>query len=396
MGEVLARNYLYRNIYAWADGLLPDSLDWLAYLTAGFTIMLLLVNALLLLTMLYIWMERRLLARFQVRRGPNRWGPFGLLQPVADAIKILTKEDIVPSVADRLIFNAAPVVMFVPVLLVLAVIPFGEHSFLADINVAALYIIAVTTISTLAILMAGWASGNKYAMFGAIRGVAQLISYEVPVVLSIVGVILLAGSMSLTAIVEAQRLPFFLLQPLGLFVFLVGTSAELNRTPFDLVEAESELVSGYHIEYSGMKFGLFYLAEFSAVLTSSAIMATLFLQGWRWPFLHPHLWFLLKLFLFAFLLIWIRATLPRLRIDQVMGLAWKFLFPLSLINIFVTAVEVLLWPSPTPGQLWVMVGINSVVALVTVVAFGNLIREKMRVPQPMRVVVPAIPSREAR
>ncbi|MBI4298210.1 MAG: NADH-quinone oxidoreductase subunit NuoH [Chloroflexi bacterium] len=334
------------------------------------------VNAIMLSTALYTWFERRAIGRFQARIGPNRWGPFGLLQPIADLLKMLLKEDTVPKDADRWVFNIAPIVMFVPMLLIFAVIPFGKSSYIANLNIGILFIISVTTVSALAIFMAGWASANKYAMFGAVRGVAQLVSYEVPMVLSIVGVILLSGSLSTISIVESQRLPFLLLQPLGFLIFLLAASAEMNRTPFDLIEADSEIVAGYHIEYSGMKWGVLQAAEFAAPLATGAIMATLFLQGWRGTFLPSHLWFLLKVFSIVFLLLWIRATLPRFRVDQIMGFAWKGLFPLALINLFVTAIEVLIWPLPNTGQLWLMVGINWIVAVVSIVAFANILGQR--------------------
>ena len=393
MPSPLEGNALFRGIYCWLaagpgnaqhctpagetalrDGLLPKGWEWLAFAVAALAIVMLVVNAFLLLVMLYTYLERRLLGRFQARLGPNRTGPFGLLQPVADAIKLLSKEDLVPAEADRWVFNLAPIVMVVPVFLVLAVLPFGRHSFVADVNIGILYVVAVTSVSTLAMFMAGFASGNRYALFGGMRAVAQLISYEIPVVLSIVGVLLLAGSLSLVSIVEAQRIPFILLQPLGFFVFLAGSSAEMNRSPFDLVEAESEIVSGYHTEYSGMKFGMFQLAEFGAVLTTSGIMATLFLKGWEGPVLPSHLWFFIKVFFFAFLFIWVRATLPRLRLDQVMAFAWKFLLPLSLINIFITAVEVLVLDTSVLADLWIMAGINLAVAVVAIVVFSRFVR----------------------
>ncbi|MDO8751281.1 MAG: NADH-quinone oxidoreductase subunit NuoH [Dehalococcoidia bacterium] len=393
MPSPLEGNALFRGIYCWLaagpgnaqyctpavesvwrDGLLPTGWEWLAFTVAALAIVALVVNVFLVMVMLYTYLERRLLGRFQARLGPNRTGPFGLLQPVADAIKLLTKEDLVPADADRWVFNLAPVVMVVPVILVLAVLPFGRHSFVADVNIGILYVVAVTSVSTLAMFMAGFASGNRYAMFGGMRAVAQLISYEIPVVLSIVGVLLLAGSLSLVSIVEAQRIPYILLQPLGFFVFMAGSSAEMNRSPFDLVEAESEIVSGYHTEYSGMKFGVFQLAEFGAVLTTSGIMATLFLKGWEGPVLPSHLWFLIKVFFFAFLFIWVRATLPRLRIDQVMAFAWKFLLPLSLINIFVTAIEVLALDTTKLANLWLMAGINIAVAVVGIAAFSRFVR----------------------
>jgi NADH-quinone oxidoreductase subunit H len=372
MASTTTNNSLFQTVYGWTDPFLPESLDWLVFLIAGSSIALFIVNSLMILTMIYIYMERRLIGRFQSRIGPNRVGPFGLFQPLADGIKILTKEDIVPSGADRWVFNLAPVVMFSPVLLALAVIPFGENAFLADINVGLLYFIALSTITTLAMFMAGWASGNRYALFGSMRAVAQLISYEIPVVLSVVGILIMVGSLSLVKIVDEQRIPFILLQPMGFLIFLIGASAELNRTPFDLMEAESEIVAGFHTEYSGMKFGMFYMAEFSGVLVTSAVMATLFLKGWEGPFLPSPVWFLIKVFFLAYIMIWIRATLPRLRIDQVLSFAWKILFPLSLINIFATAVEVWLWPDPTTVQLWAMVTINMLVAAVSFIAVSNI------------------------
>ncbi|MDP3064898.1 MAG: NADH-quinone oxidoreductase subunit NuoH, partial [Chloroflexota bacterium] len=364
MGTPLLENYLFRNVYCplaanqgnkavcgWhGNGLLPAGWEWLAYFLAGFTIIFMLVNAVLMLGMVYTWTERRVLGRFQSRLGPNRWGPWGLLTPVADAIKLLLKEDIVPRAADRLLFNLAPVLMVVPVFLTLAVVPFAHNTFLADLNIGVLFVPAVGAMTTLAIFTAGWSSSTRYALFGAMRGVAQLISYEIPVVLALAGVVLLAGSMSLTRVVDAQGVPFLLVQPLGAFIFLVGTSAELNRTPFDIVEAESEIIAGYHIEYSGMKWGLFQLAEFAAVLVASALLATFYLGGWSGPFASGQLglfWFMAKVALFTFLFIWIRATLPRLRVDQIMAFAWKFLFPMSLVNVFAGAVEVYLLRDPS-------------------------------------------------
>ncbi|MBI2871992.1 MAG: NADH-quinone oxidoreductase subunit NuoH [Chloroflexi bacterium] len=391
MGELLAGNSIYRNVYIWVEGLLPTGWQWVAYFVAGFTIMFLLLNAFLVLTMVYTYMERRVLGRFQGRLGPNRVGPFGILQPVADAIKLLTKEDIVPAVADRWVFNLAPVVFFVPTVLVLGVVPFGQNSFLADLNVGILYVLALSSVSTLAVFMAGWASANRFALFGSMRAVATLISYELPVLLSMGGVLMLVGSMSLVRIVEGQRIPFLLLQPLAFLVFLAGISAELNRAPFDMVEAESELVSGFNTEYSGMKYGLFALAEFGNVLVAGAIMSVVFLKGWEGPVLPSHLWFLLKVFFFAFIFVWVRATLPRLRIDQMMGFAWKFLFPLSLVNLVVTGAEVAVWPEATTAQLWVMAVINWVVAIVGVVVFSRLVRQRPTQPE-VRVFSSAAPS----
>ena len=388
MGPVLSSNRLYSNIYDFFDGFLPESLDWLAYFVAGFTIVFLLVNVLLVFASIFVYMLRRLLGLFQTRLGPNRVGPFGLLQPIADIVKLLIKEDLRPRVADRLLFNLAPILMVAPVLILLAVIPFGKDSFLVNINVGVLFIIAVTTVSTLAVFMAGWGSGNRFALIGAVRAVAQLVSYEVPMVLSLVGVLLLTGSMSMVGVVEAQRIPFILLQPLGFFVFLMAASAEMNWSPFDLLEAESELTAGFHTEYSGMKFGLLQLGEFSAVVVFSGIISTLFLGGWMNPFvpqdwpqvLPSYLWFILKIFFVIFLLIWIRATIVRLRIDQVMSFAWKILLPLAVINLFVTATLVQVWSEPSTGQLWAIVGVNFTVAVACIVGFSLLMERNRKVP----------------
>ncbi|MBI4339887.1 MAG: NADH-quinone oxidoreductase subunit NuoH [Chloroflexi bacterium] len=362
------------------DGLLPAGWEWLAFAVTASVAAFLVLNLFLLLAMFYTYLERRLIGRFQVRIGPNRTGPWGLLQPVADAIKLLTKESIIPDGADRWLFNLAPIAMVVTMFMVLAVLPFGEGTFIADINVGLLFLIAVTSVNALAVFMAGVASGNRYAMFGGVRAVAQLISYEVPMVLSVVGVLLLAGSLSLVDIVNAQRVPFLLLQPLGFFIFVVGASAEMNRPPFDTLEAESEIVAGYHTEYSGMKFGYFWLAEYSAVLTTSGVIATLFLNGWQGPLLPSHVWFLLKVFGLAFVFIWVRSTLPRVRIDQTMAFAWKFLLPLGLLNIFVTAAEILVLGQPqgegrvfSTGGLWLMAGINVTVTIGSVAVFSRLV-----------------------
>ena len=395
---LLYDNVLYRHIYNGLGHLLPENLCWLDYFLSGFIIMLILVNAVLLGAAFFVWGERRLLARFHNRLGPNRWGPFGLLQPIADLVKLLTKEDLIPRRADRLTFSLVPIVMVMPLILVVAVVPFAKNTSLADLNIGVLYIIAVTSVTTLGIFMAGWSSANRYAMFGAMRGVAMLISYEIPTVLSLVGVVLIAGSMKMTDVVNAQTIPFLLVQPMAIIVFLLGTSAELNRTPFDVVEAESELTAGYHTEYSGIKFALIQMAEVGGVVASSAIIATLFLGGWSGPLSSQlgALWFLLKLAVVAFVFVWIRATFPRLRIDQIMAFAWKFLFPLSLINLFATTLEVYFLRGDdgllTRGDLGIMTGINIGLVLVAIPLFGTMIREKARPPVRMAMGGREIPG----
>jgi len=378
---MLEQNTLYSVIYGFLDGLvesfipsMAESLGWLVYVVTGLIMVMLIVNAVMIMSLFFIWAERRLLGRFHHRIGPNRWGPFGLFQPIADGIKTLFKEDIVPNEADRWVFNIAPIVVLSPLLAMVAVIPFGHGTYIVDLNVAVLYVVAAGTVETLGIFMAGWGSGNRYALFGAMRAIAVLLSYEVPLVLALLGVIMLAGSMSLIAIVESQSLPFLLLQPLGFFVFLTASIAEMNRAPFDLVEAESEIIAGFHTEYSGMKFGILQLPDWLSPVIGAGFITTLYLKGWvGWGVIPSQGWFLLKLLMVLFLIVWIRATVPRLRIDQVMTFAWKFLFPLSVINILVTAVEVIVLPEPSSAQLWVLVGINFVVALVSIVVMANLL-----------------------
>lgn len=302
--------------------------------------------------------ERRVLARIQVRIGPNRAGPDGWLQPVADGIKLLFKEELVPVKADRKIFFLAPILTVVPALVLLAVVPWGRtvtifgrevNLYLADINVGVLYITAIASISVYGIVLAGWSSSNKYATMGGIRSTAQMISYELALGLSFVGPILLAGTMSLLGIVDKQQEIgwFILYQPLGFIIFFIAVLAETNRAPFDMPEAEQELTAGYHVEYSGMKFALFFMAEYDKMIGVSAIAATLFLGGFDGPFVDQIPWLgplylFIKIAAMLFLMIWIRATLPRIRYDHLMGFGWKILLPLSLLNILVTALVIVL------------------------------------------------------
>ena len=363
MGDTLSENAIYRNVYTFVQDLLGAEWSWVAYAAAGIAVILLITNGILAIGTLYTWAERRLLGRFQGRLGPNRAGPFGLFQPLADAIKLITKEDIIATGADRVVFTIAPVVMLAPTLLVLAVIPFGASSWLVDLNVAVLYIAAVSGISTIAVMMAGYASPNSFSLFGSMRAVAMLVSYEVPLVMALLGVTVLAQSMSMVDIVEAQALPFLFVTPLGALIFLTAISAELNRAPFDVTEAESELVSGYMTEYSGMKYGIFMLAEFTNTVVAGAIFSVLFLQGWKWAILPSHIWFLLKVGAFTFVAIWVRATLPRFRLDQILAVAWKYLFPLSLLNVLLLAAEVIIWPERGAVELGIMAVINWTVTI---------------------------------
>ncbi|MFN2198693.1 MAG: NADH-quinone oxidoreductase subunit NuoH [Anaerolineales bacterium] len=301
--------------------------------------------------------ERRLLAKIQVRIGPNRAGPFGILQPVADGIKLIFKEELIPARADKLLFVLAPVITVIPALVITAVVPWGESITLfgrqiplgvADINVGVLYIMAVASISVYGIVLAGWSSNNKYAMLGGLRSSAQMISYELALGLAFIGPVVIAGSLSLNDIVDAQRNIWFVIyQPVGFVIFLIATLAEVNRPPFDMPEAEQELTAGYHVEYSGMKFALFFMAEYIKMIAVSMIAATLFLGGFRLPFIEtPGLLGPIVLFIKVVLLlggmIWVRATLPRFRYDRLMAFGWKIMFPLALANVLVTIIVVVI------------------------------------------------------
>ena len=301
--------------------------------------------------------ERKLAARIQVRVGPNRAGPGGWLQPLADGIKLFFKEELIPAEAYKAVFILAPILTVLPALVIMAVVPWGGAIdffgraiplHIADLNVAILYILSVASISVYGIVLAGWSSNNKYAMLGGLRSSAQMLSYEIALGLAFVGPMLIAGSMSLNAIIEAQRNVWFIVyQPLGAIIFYIAMLAEVNRAPFDMPEAEQELTAGYHTEYSGMKFALFFMGEYIKMIAVSAIFATLFLGGYRgpfvdqWPLLGP-LYLLAKIILGLGIMIWIRATLPRLRYDRLMAFGWKVLLPLSLLNVFLTAVVIVL------------------------------------------------------
>jgi len=319
----------------------------LAYLLITIVEILVVFTAVLLIVAYMTLMERKVLGHIQVRFGPNRVGPLGLLQPLADGIKLIFKEDIVVPHANKYIYIFAPTVIVIAALMSFAVIPYGDRiSFfgytidlvIADVNVGLLYLFAISSLGVYGVVMGGWASNNKYSLLGAIRSSAQMISYELSLGLSVIGVILIAGSLSTVKIVEAQSDMWFIVyQPLGFIIYLISAFAESSRTPFDLTECENELVAGYQTEYSSMKFGLYYLAEYAHMLVVSCLAVTLFFGGWHGPFLPPVIWFLIKVFFFIFLFIWVRATYPRLRYDQLMKLGWKVLFPLALLNILVTA-----------------------------------------------------------
>ncbi len=303
-------------------------------------------------------LERRTLARIQVRIGPNRAGPWGLLQPVADGIKLVFKEELIPERADRLLFILAPVIAVVPALILLAVIPWGPTVTLfgreitmglaSNVNVGVLYIMAVASIAVYGLVIAGWSSGNKYALMGGIRSTAQMISYELALGLAFIGPIMLAQSMSIDAIIEGQRgVWYIVLQPIGFLLFLLASVAEVNRAPFDMPEAEQELTAGYHVEYSGMKFALFFMAEYGKMIAVSFVAATLFLGGYLGPFVDRFWWLgpiylLVKVLVLLFVMIWLRATLPRFRYDRLMAFGWKIMLPLALVNVMVTGAAMVL------------------------------------------------------
>jgi len=311
-----------------------------------------LVMGLVLISVAYLtWLERKVIGDIQVRYGPSRVGRFGLLQPIADGIKLLFKEDIVPANADRLIFLLAPAISIVPALIVFAVIPFGPSFVITDVNVGLLYVFAVTSLGVYGIVLAGWASNSKYALLGGLRSSAQMVSYELSLGLSVVGIVMMTGSLSLVDIVEAQKGSWYGIIPrwnvfpqfLGFVIFMVSSNAELNRAPFDLPEAETELVAGFHTEYSSMKFAMFFMAEYANMIAASAMATTLFLGGWQGPLLPPVFWFCLKVFCFLFLFMWLRATVPRFRYDQLMGFGWKVLLPAALVNVMLTAAVLLIF-----------------------------------------------------
>ena len=309
------------------------------------------IIVLLTLAAYLVWVERKLLGRMQARYGPNRAGKFGLLQPLVDLVKLVTKEDTVPEGASRGVFLLAPGVVAAVALLIFAVIPFGNAVTLwgrriplviTDLNIGLLLIIALSSISVYGIVLGGWASNSKYSLLGGIRGAAQMISYELPLGLSLVPVVMLARSFSLVEITDAQsRFPFILVQPLSFIIFFIAAVAEIKRIPFDLPEAENELGAGYHTEYSGMRFGLFFLGEYITMIILGSLVAVFFLGGWHGPFLPPIIWFLLKVWVIVFILIWFRATFPRLRYDQLMNTGWKVLIPIALLNIIVTGALIL-------------------------------------------------------
>lgn len=336
----------------------------------------------LLIVIFLIWLERKVIARIQDRVGPNRVGRYGLLQTVADVMKLLTKEVINPAGADWITYNLAPILVVIAALLTWAIIPFAPGVIGVDLNIGIFFFLAVSSVSVMVLLLAGWGSNNKYALLGSFRAVAQMVSYEVPMILALLVPIILARTMSTGEIVAAQTIPFLFFAPLSALIFYISSLAETGRTPFDLLEAESEIVAGFHIEYGGMKFGMFFLAEFISTLFMSALFATLYLGGYRFFGLetwvssdgYPYgrliglIAFFVKMFAVYFVYIWIRGTLPRVRVDQILNYNWKFLVPLSLILVFVVAIVDKLIPDGTNQVLRMSIhlGVNLLIALTVI------------------------------
>jgi len=353
-------------------GLAPDLVTFLLQLLGA----LVLGTVMLLLTFLLIWAERKIVARIQDRLGPNRVGPFGVFQTVADLLKLVTKELITPTGADLIPYNIAPLLAVMSVVGLWGVIPLAPTLLGANINVGVLYIISIGAIGTLGIMLAGMSSNNKYALLGAFRTVALMVSYAVPMVLALLVPVLLAGSMDMQTIVDAQSpLPFLLLAPVAGIIFFISSLGEVGRAPFDLLEAESEIVAGFHIEYSGLKFGMFFVAEFLHAFTISALTATLFLGGWQgpWAVQYPFLglvYFLIKTSLVYFVVIWIRGSFPRIRIDQMNSFNWKFITPVALLGLVMTAVAEKLAVELAWSRLLVHLAASGLVVLITLVTLA--------------------------
>ncbi|MFN0147070.1 MAG: NADH-quinone oxidoreductase subunit NuoH [Dehalococcoidia bacterium] len=359
--------------------------------------------------------ERKIIGRIQSRYGPNRVGKFGVLQPIADAVKLMQKESLTPKGADKVVMWAAPIVFVAPAVLLFAVIPFGPKMVFAELPAGIIYFLAISSLPVLGAFMAGWSSNNKYSLFGAMRIVAMAISYEIPLVMALLGVVLFTGTLNLQEIVRwstHNHIWLIAVQPLAFAIYFICVSAELNRTPADIAEAESEIVAGYLTEYSGMKWGLFYGMDIGYALAASAFAATVFLGGWSFfgldKWVPPWLIFIAKTHLFYLVFIWTRGTLPRLRIDQLMAFAWKFMLPVALANLFIVATEKLIWNKATDGDLnafwvWIFAAVNIVLAAFVVYGWSRFLGYRPEnVPTKPRLVrdaggyIPVVPAKEAR
>ncbi len=392
---VMDLSNLSEKILEGLDRFLPYGLVYIVAVLIGFVASFLIF---VLPTQLFLGVlgERKIIGRIQSRYGPNRVGRFGLLQPIADAIKLMQKEALTPKGADKVVMYAAPIVFVAPAVLLFAVIPFGPRMILADVPTSLLYFLAISSLPVLGAFMAGWSANNKYSLFGAMRIVAMAISYEVPLVIGLLGVVLLTGTLSLQEMVfwaKQNHIWVIAVQPLAFAIYFISASAELNRTPTDIAEAESEIVAGYLTEYSGMRWGLFYGMDIGYALAASAFASTVFLGGWslfgldRW--VPPWLIAVLKILMFYLLFIWTRGTLPRLRSDQLMTFAWKFMLPVALINLVVVAIEKMIWTKATDGNLdswflYVFAAINIALAAVIIYAWAGVLGYRKVVGAPTK------------
>ncbi len=395
------------SIAEWLAGVFAGwgmSPGWISFVMAAIGV-LVMATFVLVLDVFLVWVERKIVARFQDRLGPNRVGPFGLIQPFADVIKLLIKEDTTPQGADRLVYNLAPMIALATVLMLWAVMPLAPALIGADINVGVLYLVAVGAIGTLGIIMAGWASNNKFALLGALRAVAVAVAYEVPMVVALLVPVILARSMALGQIVAQQQYWYIAAAPLAALIFLISALAELGRAPFDLAEAESEIVAGYNIEYSGMKFGLFYAGELLHALTMGALFATFFLGGWAGPGAKAipilgTLWLFVKAFFIYWVIMWVRYSLPRIRIDHMLSFNWKVLTPLALALVMATALldKALVGLGVTPGGLGytlAMLALNLFILWVVLTLTRSYARtERRRVAEPQPVARPSAAAPE--
>jgi len=339
---VLGASFL-RRLLTWIVDYLGLSTFWVE-LVMVFVYLAAILAIIMLAALVLMLAERKISAFIQLRHGPNRVGFWGLLQPIADMFKLLTKEDIIPRGADKLIFILAPAIVIAPTIMAYSVIPFGKGMVVTDLNLGIFYIFAITSLTTIPFLMAGWSANNKYSLLGGMRSVAQMVSYEIPLVFSLLGVVMITGSLQLSTIVEAQRgIWFIFLQPVAFVIYVIAATAECNRAPFDIHEGESELTAGVYTEYTGLKWALFMMTEYGNLVLVSAIATTMFLGGWHGPLLPGWFWFGLKTALFIFFFMWIRWTFPRVRIDQLMSFGWKILIPLSLANVLLTGLGIYLF-----------------------------------------------------
>jgi len=370
---------------AWAVNLISDIVGVLVLVVIG-----------IMAVLIFTPMERKVIARMQDRPGPNRVWPYGLLQALADAIKMLTKEDITPTNANRALHMLAPLIVAIPALLVYAVLPWGPNIIGKDLNVGILFILAIAALHVIAIIVAGWGSNNKYSLLSAFRVVNQLLAYEIPMVFCLLSVILFTKTMSTQGIVEAQTIPYFIVMPVAGMIFLICAMAEANRSPVDLIEADSEMVAGYMIEYSGMKFAMFFIAEYVKMFAAAIVISTVFLGGYKFfglenlaPVLTPVIVFAKAVFV-IFVMLWFRATFPRVRFDHLVGFAWKFLVPLAMVNLLLSALVVKIPVASTRVEPWVHGGVmlvgNLIVIAVTVLILNRSARKVEDAPALKRIV----------